>query len=64
MRQTVGLVRAGRQLTKVVKGGREALGLDPDSMSALAIFHQLANEGIARGKESDSPNPAFYTFSG
>src|SRR4029077_6000688 len=35
MRQTVGLVRAGRQQTKVVKGGREALCFDPDSMSSI-----------------------------
>ena len=35
-----------------------------NKLSEIAIFHRLANEGIARGKESDSPNPAFYTFSG
>jgi len=34
-----------------------------NKLSEIA-FHRLANEGIARGKESDSPNPAFYTFSG
>ena len=29
-------MRAGRQQTKVVKGGREALCFDPDSMSEMS----------------------------